>query len=59
MTKAQLLEALKPFTDEVEIMIGDNGHWYEVGDRKYAQRFNGEGCLVLMVGAKILLKVKP
>lgn len=59
MTKAELLEALQPFTDETEVMIGDRGHWYEVDHSEYAQRFNGYGCLVLTLGAKILLRTAP
>lgn len=59
MTKAELTEALQPFTDDIEIMIGSNGHWYEVDHHDYAQRFGGEGCLVLELGAKILLRTRP
>lgn len=59
MTKIELLEALKPFTDETEVMIGDRGHWYEVDHSEYALRFNGYGCLVLTLGAKILLRAAP
>ncbi len=58
MTKAELIEELEPFTDEVEIMIGSAGRWYEVDHSEYAQRFGGEGCLVLNLGAQILLRTK-
>lgn len=59
MTKAELLEALAPFDDELEIMIGSSGRWYEVDHTEYAQRFSGDGCLVLQLGAQILLRVRP
>lgn len=59
MTKDELLHALEPFTGEIEIMIGGRGRWYEVDSTDYSQRFNGDGCLVLNLGAQILLRVLP
>lgn len=56
MTKAELIAALQPFTDETEIMIGDKDRWFEVDGHGYSQRFNGEGCFVLDLGARILLR---
>lgn len=57
MTKAELLKALQPFEDETEIMIGDGDRWFDVPSRyEYAQRLTGEGCFVLRLGARILLK---
>ena len=57
MTKAELLAALEPFSDETEVMIGNHGRWYEIDHHEYAQRFNGYGCFVLTLGAQILLRV--
>lgn len=56
MTKAELIEALQPFMDETEIMIGDKDRWFEVDKWSYAVRFNGYGCFVLDLGARILLR---
>jgi hypothetical protein len=59
VTKEELLRALEPFTSDLEIMIGSRGRWYEVDNAEYATRFSGDGCLVLNLGAQILLRTRP
>lgn len=59
MTKAELIEALVPFMDETEIMIGDRDRWFETSGWGYATRFDGDGCVVINLGARILLKKAP
>ncbi len=60
MTKAELLAALEPFMEETEIMIGDHGGWFETGPTwSYGTRLNGDGVVILQLGARILLKANP
>jgi hypothetical protein len=58
MTKAELLRALEPFTDETEIMIGDRDRWFETQSWQYGQRLNGNGVVIIELGARILLDIR-
>lgn len=58
MTKAELLDALLPFTDETEIMIGDRDRWFETCRWQYGRRLNGDGVVIIDLGARILLDVR-
>jgi hypothetical protein len=58
MTKAELLQALEPFTDETEIMIGDQDRWFDTRGWQYGSRLNGNGVVIIEMGGRILLDIR-
>jgi hypothetical protein len=55
MTKAELLAALEPFTDEIEIAIGENGGFSEITGHAYGLSKDGDGWLILDRGGRVEL----
>lgn len=55
MTKAELLAALEPFTDEIEIAIGEDGGFSEITGHAYGLSKEGDGWLILDRGARVEL----
>jgi hypothetical protein len=55
MTKAELLAALEPFTDEIEIAIGEDGGFSEITGHAYGLSKGGDGWLILDRGGRVEL----
>jgi hypothetical protein len=55
MTKAELIAALEPFTDEVEIAIGEDGGFSEITGHAYGMGKGGDGWLILDRGGRVEL----
>lgn len=55
MTKAELLAALEPFTDEMEIAIGEDGGFSDITGYAYGLSKDGDGWLILDRGARVEL----
>lgn len=55
MTKAELIEALQPYTDEIEIVMLANNLFYEVDSAGYGINSRDDGVVVLIKGAQVLI----
>lgn len=53
MTKAELLAALEPFTDEMEIAIGEADGFSELAGYAYGLDGGGAGWLILDKGVRV------
>jgi hypothetical protein len=59
MTKAELIEALMPFDDEIEIGVQsvNPGYWHSIADARYGMDVDNTGLLILYPNApQIVLK---
>jgi hypothetical protein len=60
MTKAELLRALEPFDDDIEVLAIDDGRAYEIEDAGYGTILaNNYGCLLLHTGARAVVRWMP
>lgn len=58
MTKGELMRALEPFTDEIEILIDDGDRSFEVDHWRYGL-IQGTGVLVMRRGAQVMWRLSP
>ena len=61
MTKAELIEALTPFSDELEIGVlsVDPGYWHSISEAKYGFDGAHDGVLVLVPNAPKIVLHRP
>ena len=58
MTKGELIEFLLPFTDDIDVMLTNGKHHYEIDHAEYGMRQNGEGKAMLTIGARALQTIR-
>lgn len=55
MTKDELIEALQPFTDDIEIVLLAGQLFYEIDHATYGTNSRDDGVLVLVKGAQVIV----
>lgn len=55
MTKQELLEALQPYTDDIEIVIAADGRFFEIDHAGYGTNSRQDGVALLTKGAQMLV----
>lgn len=58
MTKDELIAFLLPFDGEIDVMLTNGKHHYEIDHADYGIRQNGEGKAMLMIGARVLQNIR-